>query len=673
MLLERVAERAPSLHAVVVAPTLAPPLEKPVDLEVRENALNGALGDPDELGDVADACPRVGGDADQHVGVVRQEGPPGRPCAHDPSCLERNHLLVNPGNGYRVLHVLCGMKTASPTLDSDHGPTGRELSQLWRLLGEERHDIGIVLVYGIPGGLLALVLPLGTQAIVNSVAFGVFTPNLWVLCLAVLTGLLAGGALFVMERYVVDLLQRRLFVRTTFDVAYRLPRIHEGALADHYAPELVNRFFDVLTLQKTLGKVLLDGSSAAMTVLFSLILLAIYHPIFVVLDLVVLLYLPFVIGVLGRGGLATSIAESTGKYAVANWLEEVARCRVAMKLAGVPERIFERVDVLASDYVQARHAHFRVLARQLIGSEVFRALLVVGALGLGGSLVIEQQISLGQFVAAEVVVVYLASALQKLVAQLEHLFDLLTALHKLGIITEMPLERVSAHATPPLPVGPAGLRLQDVVFSYRGHRPVLDGASATIVPGERVSVVGRGKSSLVALVTRLQEPASGLIELDGVDVRTIDTEVLRVQIGVVEGRRDQLFEGTLEENVTMGRPLPHADVRWAIATAQLADEVSALPQGLQTPLPATGANLSESVCTRILCARAIVGRPRLLVVDDALAGLPPDLHQRLLESLWREPWWTLIDLSQDPRLGARSGRTLALRDGRISESEGPYA
>jgi len=266
-------------------------------------------------------------------------------------------------------------------------------------------------------------------------------------------------------------------------------------------------------------------------------------------------------------------------------------------------------------------------------------------------------------------VLYLASALQKLVAQLEHVYDLLTALHKLGIITEMPLEREAARGTPVLPAGPAALRLQDVVFSYEGRRPVLDGVSATIVPGERVSLIGRGKSSLVALVTRLHEPASGLIELDGVDVRTLDPEALRVQVGVVEGRRDQIFEGTLEENVTMGRPLPHADVRWAIATAQLSDEIARLPEGLQTPLPATGANLSESVCTRILCARAIVGRPRLLIVDDALAGLPPDLHRRLLDALWREPGWTLIDLSQDPRLGQRSSRTLELRDGRLAESE----
>lgn len=533
----------------------------------------------------------------------------------------------------------------------------------------ERRDIGAVLVYAVLGGLLALVLPLGTQAVVNTVAFGVFTPNLWVLCGLVLVGLLAGGGLFVLERYIVDLLQRRLFVRTTFDVAYRLPRIRESALAGHYAPELVNRFFDVLTLQKTLGKVLLDGSSAALTVLFSLILLAAYHPIFLVFDVIVLLFLPFVVAILGRGGLATSVAESTNKYAVANWLEEVARCRVSMKLAGTPPRVFERVDALTSDYVRARHAHFRVLARQLVGSEVFRALLVVGALGIGGSLVIRQQLSLGQFVAAEVVVLYLASALQKLVAQLEHVYDLLTALHKLGIITEMPLEREPARVVPALEFGPAGLQLRDVVFSYGGRRPVLDGATATIAPGERVSLIGRGKSSLVALVTRLHEPGSGLIELDGIDVRTIDPEELRVQVGVVEGRRDQIFEGTLEENVTMGRPLPHADVRWAIATAQLADEIGALPEGLQTSLPATGANLSESVCTRILCARAIVGRPRLLIVDDALAGLPPDLHVRLLDALWREPGWTLIDLSQDPRLGQRSSRRLELRGGRIHEPE----
>ncbi len=572
----------------------------------------------------------------------------------------------------KILHLISGVAPAA-TANSHHGPSGRELGQLWRLLMRERRDIAAVLVYAVLGGLLSLVLPLGTQAVVNTVAFGVFTPNLWVLCLLVLVGLLAGGGLFVMERYVIDLLQRRLFVRTTFDVAYRLPRIREAALGDHYPPELVNRFFDVLTLQKTLGKVLLDGSSAALTVLFGMILLAAYHPIFLVFDLVVLMFLPFMLFVLGRGGLATSLGESTHKYEVANWLEEIARCRVPMKLAGNPEAVFERVDVLASWYVKARHAHFRVIARQLVGSEIFRAFLVVGALGIGGSLVIEQQLSLGQFVAAEVVVLYLASALQKLVAQLEQVYDLLTSLNKLSIIIDLPLEAEAAREAPPLPSGPAGLRLQGVVFAYEGRRPVLDGASATIEPGERVSLVGRGKSSLVALVTRLREPASGLIELDGVDVRTIDPEVLRVQVGVVEGRRDQIFEGTVEENITMGRSLSHADVRWAIAIAQLADEIGLLPEGLQTRLPAIGGTMSESVCTRILCARAVVGRPRLLIVDDALAGMPPDMHQALLDALWGEPTWTVVDLSQDPRLGSRSGRTLALTDGRVVEQGAGHA
>jgi ATP-binding cassette subfamily B protein len=319
--------------------------------------------------------------------------------------------------------------------------------------------------------------------------------------------------------------------------------------------------------------------------------------------------------------------------------------------------------------VNARGAHFSVLARQLVGAELFRALLTVAALGLGGVLVIEQQLSLGQFVAAEVVVLYLGGALQKLVARIEDLFDLLTALHKIETVTALPLEPQDGQHSVRSVSGPASLELRDVVLAYPGSPPVLSGASAEITPGERVSLVGRGKSSLASLVTRLWEPTSGLIELDGVDVRTIDPEDLRVQVGVVEGRRDQIFEGTIEENVTMGRPLSYAAVRWAIATAQLADEVAALPAGLRTRVPATGTVLSESVCTRLLCARAIVARPRLLVVDDALAGLPPDLHERLLDALWGEPSWTLVDLSQDPRLVRRADRVLVLREGRLWQEE----
>lgn len=546
------------------------------------------------------------------------------------------------------------------------------LSKLFRLFKEERHDVGVVLAYASIVGLLALVVPLSSQAIVNAVALGVFTNQLTVMCIIVAIGIIALSGFSIMQRYVVDMLQRRLFVRTAFEVAYRMRHIKQSAIEGEYAPELVNRFFDVLTVQKTISKFLLDGVSSTLTALIGLVLLALYHPFFILLDVLLLLFVPVLIFLLGQGGLRTSIKESKKKYALVHWLEEVARCQTSFKLNGTTEFIFERVDHIATEYVKARGNHFRVLAWQFTGMATLRVFTMVGVLGIGGSLVIEKELSLGALVAAEIVVISLMSALEKLVTQFEEHYDLLTAIDKISHITEKPLDAVGGDILA-LPDGAASLSMHHVSFAYADGREVLKGVSLEIAAGGRVSLTGSsgaGKSTLAEILVGLRLPAHGSVEIAGQDLSRLDLNSIRKTIALVLNR-DEIFDGTIEENITLGRRVSYDNLRWALKTAQLYDDILELPNGLQTRIASAGSNLSGGLVRRLMFARAVISHPKILVLDEAFGGIEESKKLKLIDSLYAEKCWTIIDISHDAELVHRSRMVFVLDSGVIVEQGTP--
>ncbi|MFT6000350.1 MAG: ABC-type bacteriocin/lantibiotic exporter with double-glycine peptidase domain, partial [Neolewinella sp.] len=181
------------------------------------------------------------------------------------------------------------------------------LRKFFALLKSDRKDIGYVYVYSILIGVLALVGPLGVQAIINLIAGGTFNASLVVLVAIVTGASVLVGALKVMQYVIAETLQRRLFTRAAFEFAYRLPRIKLSAFQSHYPPELVNRFFDTVTVQKGLPKILLDFSGAVMQIVFGLVLLSLYHPFFAIFGAVLATLLFLLMWVIAPAGLQTSL------------------------------------------------------------------------------------------------------------------------------------------------------------------------------------------------------------------------------------------------------------------------------------------------------------------------------------------------------------------------------
>jgi ABC-type bacteriocin/lantibiotic exporter with double-glycine peptidase domain len=318
-------------------------------------------------------------------------------------------------------------------------PPPSPLQRLTRLLGTERKDIVYVLLFAIITGLISLTLPLGIQAVFNLVASGLLFSSIYVLIGLVILGVLVGGLLTIVQYTLVEIIQQRLFVKAAFEVTYRLPRIKSEALNAYYPPELMNRFFDVVTLQKGMSKVLIDVPAATIQILFGIILLSFYHPVFLGFGLITLLVIYVVIRLFGPEGTRTSIKESSDKYKVVDWLETYSLHLSEQRSMGEGDPI-NQVDSRLANYLNHRNDHFRVLRRFFYSSVAFRTLVTGGLLILGTSLVVSRQMSLGQFVASELVIVLVTGAVDKLTSSIDTVFDMLAGVEKIGAITDLPLE-----------------------------------------------------------------------------------------------------------------------------------------------------------------------------------------------------------------------------------------
>ena len=538
------------------------------------------------------------------------------------------------------------------------------ISRLVEFLRLERADLVVLGVYAFTVALLTLAVPLAMQALVNTLSAGIFLQPVVVLTLLVLGGLLAAGLVQLLQYGLVERLQQRVFVRTALEIADRLARVRASALRRDYAPELANRFFDVLTVQKSLSKMLMDGLAALAQALVGVLVLGLFNPSFLLVAIgIVALFLTGQL-LLGLGGLRTSLRESAAKYRVAGWIEEIARGHVGLKMHADPTCLLERTDVEALGYLEAREAHFRICRRQAGGFFLLAALANAGLLAVGGRLVLDGTLTLGQLVAAQIIVTLVLASLDKLTRHNEAFFDLLTGLEKTGHLTDLEKERLTGV---PLPdrLSEAGARVvcRGVRFGYDPDRTVLDGVDLVLEPGDRACLVGgngAGKSTLVALLCGLETPAGGTVEVDGTDVRSADLASLRRAVALVTDARE-LIHGTVRENIVLGRAhVTPVDVRWAAELAGLEE----LPDGLETPLLSGGINVSRGMAQRILIARAVVDRPRLLILDEGLSGIEERAGIAILERLLsRENGWTLLDVSHEPQVVVRASRIWVLSGG----------
>lgn len=545
------------------------------------------------------------------------------------------------------------------------------VQRLLRLLGQFRREIRYIVLYAIVAGLINLSLPLGIQAIIGQIAGGAISAAWGVLVLFVIVGALLVGFLRLMQLSIMEYLQRKIFTASAVEFAVRIPRLNLELLRKEHVPELVNRFFDTLTLQKGLPKMLMEGSTAILQIIFSLLLLSFYHPSFVLFSLLLIGILILLFSWTGPRGIQTSLKESKYKYKLAFWLEEVGRTASTFKLAGENRFPLLRADEMTVDYLDARDKHWRILVTQFVSSIAFRVLVLAGFLILGSVLVMDNQLNIGQFVASEILVLFVIESVEKLILLHETGYDVLTAAEKLGQVNDLPIERedgvrVEEFCTD----APLAVELRNLSYQYDdGDAPVLKDLNLNIKAGERVAVAGyngSGKSTLMQVLSVGKRDFTGSLLFNGLPKRNLHLRSLREHIGDMSSQ-EEIFKGTIRENIDLGNE--HISLQRVL---QVAEEVSLnqfvrdLPKGLDTELLPGGKNIPRSVVTKILVARALAGNPKLLAMEEPVGNLNYRDRLRIAKLLTdKNQNWTLVSVTSDPLLASLCDRVVVLREGQI--------
>jgi ABC-type bacteriocin/lantibiotic exporter with double-glycine peptidase domain len=374
-----------------------------------------------------------------------------------------------------------------------------------------------------------------------------------------------------------------------------------------------------------------------------------------------------------KRGLRTSLEESKHKYLLAHWLEELARSNTTFKLAGKTELPMQRTNEQAGHYTNARENHFKVLRWQYALMIVFKVLVAVGLLLIGGLLVIDQQMNIGQFVAAEIVILLIVNSVEKVILSFETIYDVLTSLEKLGQVTDLELEKDGSVLFEENEDGIA-LDLTNVSYHYpQEQKLAIDSVSMKIKSRERVLVTGKndsGKSTLLYLVGGLLSPTNGSISIDNIPTINYDYEDLRSQLGGYL-RDENLFEGTLIENITLGKPdISFEQVKWATDNLNLKDLVKQLDDGYNTRIFPLGKQFSKSTVSKILLARAIVNKPRLLLLENSFSVFSEEDRNDILRFLLdrKHNWTVLLSSSQPIALPELIDKEIILNKGQIINS-----
>ncbi len=534
----------------------------------------------------------------------------------------------------------------------------------------EKNEITSVYFYAILSGLIQLSLPLGIQSIISFVLGGAISTSLVVMIVLVVLAVFLNGMLQVNQMRLIEKVQQKIFVRYSFEFAERIPRLNLQSVDSYYLPELVNRFFDTVALQKGISKLLLDIPAATIQIFFGLVLLSFYHPVFIFFGLVLLLIIYLILRLTSAKGMESSLRESDYKYAVAGWLEEMARVVKSFKFSRNTSLNISKTDTLVTGYLTHRTTHFRVLLFQYWSLVSFKVAITAAMLIVGSLLLVNQQLNIGQFIAAEIVILMVINSIEKVIGNLDTVYDVLTSVEKLGKLTDKPLEQDGTIDLQPANTG-LSVEMTAVNFSYEaGSKTVLNQITLSIKGNEKVCIMGAtgsGKSSLLRLMSGVYNEFWGSILIDNLPVSNYNLDSLRKQTGILLSMQD-IFQGSLLENINMGcEDITSKEILVLAERLGLKTFMNGLKDGLNTNLDPLGKKLSANVIKKILLLRALVRNPRLVLMEEPFNGLSDSIKASVTEYLVNETkGQTIVISSNDAAFAARCDKVIYLKDGTIT-------
>ena len=529
---------------------------------------------------------------------------------------------------------------------SEGGATTMTLSDVmkWfgRILGPEKEFYWLVVIYGVGISLLSLATPISVQMLINTVAnTGLATP-LIVLSLALFGLLLVSGLLNALRIHLMEIFGRRFYARLVSEITLRSIYAQNPFFVDDGKNALFNRYFDILTVQKNIPYLLIGGFTVLLQAGVGFILVSLYHPFFLAFIIVILMLLALVWIVWGRGAVRTAIDLSHKKHNTAAWLESLGASNGFFKSERHIARALQRTDEATADYVNEHRRHFRFHFAQTLSFLVIYAAASAILLGLGGWLVILGQLSLGQLVAAELVLSAAFFGVSQLGAYLTSFYDLCASIEELSLFYEITQEE---------PVGKRQLTREDSSLVFKNVCGDARGRPATLdfdIESGAMVLAGAADHGVQRLITNLlkrhDEVKSGYISLGGHDILDTEVHALRQEIIVLD--RPTIIETTIRDYLNLNLSGESQDrVLDVLELVGLQSVMSTLNDGLDARLAATGWPLSITEIMQLKLAAAILARPRVLILNQLYDLMPERCLSRALAHLRQDTAITVIYFS----------------------------
>jgi putative ABC transport system ATP-binding protein len=508
------------------------------------------------------------------------------------------------------------------------------LRDVWQwvgpIIGPEKNFFWLAIIYGIGISLLSLATPISVQLLINSVASTALPVPLFTLSAVLLFLLLVSGLFGALRSYMMELFRRRFMARLVAEVSLRAINAANPFFQDNRRIDLFNRYFEIINIQKTIPSLLIGGFTIILQAGVGFIVTSFYHPFFLAFNIVVILMVWLIWSVWARGAMKSSIVLSHEKYNAAHWLESVGASNGFYKTARHIDYALARTEDVTARYVAAHKKHFSYYFPQTIALLLLYAVASAGLLALGGWLVIQEQLSIGQLVAAELILSGAFFGVSQLASYIDDVYDLVAAVEELALLYAIPQEQLPQASVPLLRLSNSALALSNVQFD---HVSGLVRYDFEIPAGARLMAQGSPgmENSFSMLLKRHMRPDKGIIAIGGVDISALDTLELRGDVQVLN--RPAVVESTITEYLRLANP--DADPQAMISALQLVgldDRIAMLPNGLQTMLSSTGYPLSLGKTMQLRLAAAILAEPRILVLSPLYDMVNQQRLQAALDS-----------------------------------------
>ncbi|NJO14156.1 MAG: ABC transporter ATP-binding protein [Rhizobiales bacterium] len=510
------------------------------------------------------------------------------------------------------------------------------------ILKPEANFYWLAAVYGVGISLLSLATPISVQMLINTIANTALTAPLVILSLTLFGLLTLSSMIYALRVHLLELFARRFYARMVAEISLISVYAQNPFFGDLKSSPLFNRYFDVVYVQTAIPILFIGGFTTLLQIAVGFVLVSLYHPYFLGFTLVMIALIWVIWLTWGSRALRTGIDLSHAKHKTAEWLQTIGSSNGFFKSERRIGYALDKTDDYTREYITHRKRHFRHLFSQTVAFLLMYAAASAALLGLGGWLVIQNQLTLGQLVAAELVLSAAFIGVAQLGSYLGYFYDLFAAVEEISQFYDVEQEQ---------PKGADPFEGPDHTIVMKNVRGMARHEQAQFdleIPSGAIIMAAASHHGVQRLFTSLLKmhvmPQGGYAMLGGIDMKAIEAHHLRKNVHVLD--RPSTVEMTIREYLALSCPdTAPQRMLGALETVGLANTIAMLERGLDTPLATTGYPLSAVELQQLKLANALLERPRILVLSRLFDLLDPEPIERAIAELRAQAYTTVIYFS----------------------------